>query len=230
MDLQRYKNETLSPEELEEYTQKLVRAKFDEDYRNKWRQKLLSEQEIQRSPSKELTENKSVNLFSYWKIAAAIILLLVIAIPSIIVLNRDVQYQVDTLIAADHFRNKEGGKKGSILSGELLREQAGLAFNNKDYHKANALYLQLIDKPDVQKSDYFFSAYCYLKLEEFDKSVEQFKAVQKIKTAPYREESNWYLSWALIKQEKLAEAKVLLAGIKKGEWRYEQAQELLKDF
>ncbi len=235
MNLQQYKNETLPEEQLEALTRKLVSAKLDQDHRNKWKQKLNKDHGIQRDSSEAIDAHRRFNLFAYWKIAAAVILVVVIAISSITFLNRGLQYQVDKLIVEAQFTNYEGGKKGTIISTdreiEVLQEQASLAFNKGKFREANALYLQLIELDKTQNDHYFFSGFCFLKLNEFDKSAEQFKAVQKINTEDsYQEEAKWFLSLALIKQEKKKEAQAALASIKKGEWKYLDAQKLLKAF
>lgn len=232
MKIQKYKRNELPQEELEALTRDLIQAKIRDDYKNKWKKKLREEQGIQREVKEEGGLRKMINLPLVWKVAAAILLLALIAIPIMYSPVGDAQNQALALIDTDVFVNKEGGKKGLSLDVEENRQQAARYFNQQRFAVANELYLELVKGGNVSQSDCFYLAYGYLKEAASTESVSYFYQARQMQTADnyLREEINWYLSLALLADGKLEDAQQELMGIKRGEWKYSSAQKLLGSF
>lgn len=116
-----------------------------------------------------------------------------------------------------------GGFKG-VANFDSSRTKGIMAFNEGDFKKA-ALQFEEIVSPNEE--DLHYLGLAYLKNGQYQKAIENLKK-GAVKTSRYREEANWFLSLAYLLDGQDANAKYWLDQIKKGDWQFEQAQDLLK--
>ncbi len=232
MKLTTYVKGELSDEELEKVTTKLVTAKVEADHRKRWVGILKNQHGLDREPPSGIKKTKRLRLRSLWKGVAAAVLVLALSVPAYQVWKGTLDKSVDQLIAADHFINREGDKKGGQSNFLILRQEAALAYNQQDYVEAKDLYQQLLDSDARERSDYFFSGLCQLKLEEPIGAAAQFYLArqQEANSDRFLPEIKWYLGLALVKAGDQAGAWKEWDTIEAGEWNYEEVQRMRQKY
>ncbi|MEL6973155.1 MAG: hypothetical protein AAFO02_23525, partial [Bacteroidota bacterium] len=78
IDLNQYKDGSVSKEELEEFTNAFMRAKYDNDRKERWQGLLASEQNFGRQENTQATKRISRRVFLWAASAAAVALIAVL--------------------------------------------------------------------------------------------------------------------------------------------------------
>ncbi|BFP42459.1 hypothetical protein FGF1_33040 [Flavobacteriaceae bacterium GF1] len=116
-----------------------------------------------------------------------------------------------------------GGFKG-IAKSDLNKTLGIRAFNNGDFEKA-ILQFERIASPNEE--DIHYLGLAYLKNGQYQKAIEQLKNGTS-ETSRFQEEANWFLSLAYVLDGEDKAARYRLGQIEKGEWQFDEAQELME--
>jgi len=226
MDLDKYKQGKLNEEDLDLFTGELVRAKFKQEQKEKWAQKLATKHQIQRTAPKA----KFIQLhFRKLAIAASILFILAL-IPF---LQNYLQPAVQQL-ADGYIENKlslpdvkRGTTSATIFD---LKKQAQDAYNNQAYQTASKAYEAVLNSNLAKNEDFLFAGLSYLYDGKSAQAIEKLElAKEKIKLGEkFWEETNWFLSLAYLKNEDFIKARQQLTQIIQTDGFYsDKAQKLL---
>ncbi|MCB0610753.1 MAG: hypothetical protein H6562_08590 [Lewinellaceae bacterium] len=228
-DIQKYREGSMSDEELERFTGKMVNLKLDNDLKNKWAGQLAQEHDLVRKPGAGgVFPLKGRLLWGLVSIAASI-LLITLFLPDLLRPEpRSARELASIYLEKDHLTDPT--VRGGDAARDELRSRAQEAFNKGDYKTAIDLRLELINRTPGDISDEFFLALAYLNNDQATNSIPLFQ--KTLETAPandnkFAEESAWFISLAYLKTGNLQAARDALLKIKEDEWRYAESRELL---
>ncbi len=224
--------ETLSTEELESISEKLIQAKFDREKRTAWEQRLKDEYGVE----KEIPQKEEKFKFSKLAIAAVIMCITGIIAYSIATFSTPsydtiVNESIKSLFIIDnHAVVTRGDEVLDIQISEAIK-----AYKNKEYDKSIARWDTILATENSKRnskgtSDYNI-ALCYLQKEVSDpkKAIEYLLEARKSKTI--QEEANWALALTYLQANQKNEAKDILEEIVEAkEYKYKKAEILLALF
>ncbi len=107
---------------------------------------------------------------------------------------------------------------------ESMMREAISAFNNENWSKATETFGSI--NPATQESIYY-QALSLFKNEKYEEAIQLFNN-DDLSDSVYAEEVKWYLGLAYILNGNLEAGTDVLKRINSGEWKYEEAQKLLK--
>jgi len=106
-----------------------------------------------------------------------------------------------------------------------VANRASTLYKDQKYAEALPLFLEILraepDNAEVQIT----LGICQLELERFEQANQTFSAVQN---PLFKDHAQWYLAMNFLKQSDMGNARTILETIQKGEYKYSQAQEILK--
>ena len=215
--IEEFLSDTTDMEKVDDILKTWITRTKDEELREELSQALENRYGVKRKPNKGIMLRYLSPILT---IAASLALLF-----TIYMFNQN-DVSADTLAQqylSTHSIQHPGGFKGAA-NFDANRAQAIMAFNEGDFEKA-ALQFDEIASPNEE--DLHYLGLAYLKNGQYQKAIENLiKGAEK--TSRYREEANWFLSLAYLLDGQDANAKYWLDQIKKGDWQFEQAQDLLK--
>ncbi|MCB0662369.1 MAG: hypothetical protein KDC24_06495 [Saprospiraceae bacterium] len=122
-------------------------------------------------------------------------------------------------------------RSGGQLEGEnqLKLNEALEAYADKNYSKAAIAFQNLAEiEPDNELYE-LYSGLSHLAAGHADTSIEILEVLQRKSSPSLREQIQWYLGLAYLKNDQKEEAKRTLSSIDEGEYRYEEAKKVLED-
>ncbi len=226
-DKEKYINNKMNSEELEQYTAKLLRAKFDKQRSGRW-QKLLKEGHGVDRKDKSDSDGSRRWLWGIAAVAASLLLLWIIN-P----LEQTSNALSPTELAQQYIYEQPYPNALTRKGPEVIpqiRLNAAEAYNAEDYPKAIRLGLQIANSPQANVSDCFFLAMSYLYLKDYPSAAKYFQQAQSFaqQTDDFQQESNWLLALTYLQMNEPQKAKALLQKIvAQKEWKMEKAEKLL---
>jgi tetratricopeptide (TPR) repeat protein len=211
--LQKYLNGQMEAEELEAYTERLIREKYDEERRVEWSTLLLTKHGVKREPP---LQSANRVLYLKWASGVAASLLLIVAMyfllaPSPLSPGQQLadQYLENLPIMADQKVMRKGG-----FQEEVIRIKANEAFIDHQYESAIELWTQLAARQKANGYDQFYLGISYLKQSapEPGKAITQLQAA-KAQNPELSQEADWVLALAYVKSGHSEEARTILENI-----------------
>ncbi|MEO1514042.1 MAG: hypothetical protein AAFV95_03490 [Bacteroidota bacterium] len=226
-NLKNYVNKEMTDESMNDFTRKLIHAKFDQEQKDEWAARLAEEQQVHRSPS---TGAKVRRFRSPLIVAiAAAIAILMVAVPLFYSGGTSSHDQLaDALLVETRLANPIT-RKGEIDESQMRLQMAD-AYNQFLYPQAIELGKQLVQSPTSQGQDFLFLGLSYLYEGQFEEAITHLSAVSQhpANGQNLEQESRWFLSLAYVKVGKLEEARNELRQIvEKEHWPSQKAVQLL---
>lgn len=110
---------------------------------------------------------------------------------------------------------------------EHFYSQGMAAYSAGNYGDA-LMYLKKVSKEDsVYKDALLYSGICQLVLKNSNDAIRMFEKLEK-NDEVYSQQVNWYVALAYLQSDRPKEAKNKLLKIKRGDFKYQESQELLK--
>lgn len=223
----KFTDENLQGEELENFTEKFLTAKFDRDRKQRW-QKILAEKHGVHPPLSKKPKSKAKVLFLWMGVIAAAIVLLFILNPGFLQLKSSSYQQLaDNYLAKDFFQNQDISKGEEDV--ELLKLNAVSAYNSQNFSTAIENYEKIIALNEQESEHLFFLGMSYLYDKNYAKAIEMLSPIAAAENgSKFNLEAQWYLSLAHLKNKNPKQAKLLLEIIKNGTWNADKASQLLE--
>jgi|GEM_PF-5858452 len=222
-DIKKIVDQSVSPEEQEQLIEQLFDNKFDKELRSKWESKLEKEYETPHRATNKSNSNykKIFYLFTIAAIVALLIILLIVLKPF------SAQLSAETIahqyIASSELYDIRASK--GIINDEGNRIEAITTFNKKSYQQSIDAYRSI---ESLSTQDFYYMGLSHIRLSQYH---EASKALEKaLKTGPsdqLKQEINWYLGLSYV-LDSSDHATKQLAIIKKGDWKYQEAQALIE--
>ena len=227
-NLESYKKGEMMPAELEELTAHLMHAKFDNDRKNRWKQMLDEDSGINRTAPVIPLKPKSRRIFMWVTAVAAVLLLLFVSKPFMdSFMSPSYDQLADQYITENFFENR-GDIKGD-QGIEQTNLDAVFAYNNQDFPTAITNFKTIVNGESANDEHYLFLGLSYLYTEQYKNAAETLSIVISLfPDTKFRQETQWFLALAHLKNDNLAQGKSALLSINQGMWNYDKAQKLLK--
>lgn len=227
--LDKYKKGDMTPEELEEFTDVFMRAKFDNDRKTRWENTLQTSFKVDRERVRGSKIIPQRRLISYLAIAAAAVLLFTVIRPAFLATTTTYAQLTDQFISQDFYENLSGIKGDQDT--DQLNLRAVYAYNQKDFTTAISLYQQLIERGAANDEQYFFLGLSYFYDRQYATAIKYLDTTSEIyPDSKFKQETNWFLALAYLKNGELEKGKVILRSIQSGMWNHDKAQQLLDTF
>lgn len=225
-NLTKYLKGELSEKELDDFTKKLVQAKFDKEKKEQWSRLLEEEHGIKRKADKP-----KVTPFSprFLKAAAAIALIIVALFFYPRLVKPSLEQLADNYLKYEKFEGRSTRKGADEIS--LLRMQAMTAYDASKYQEAIGIYNKILELEKNSLDDRFYLALNALYLKKYENAIHYFLEARTMGADGndrFREEINWFLSLTYLKSGAPEKAKIELAKISVNEWNFEKAQQMLE--
>lgn len=223
----KFTDENLKGEALEAYTEQFLRAKFDRDRKNRWG-KMLAENHGVAPPVRGQAKKKPRILYLWVGAIAAAILLLFIFKPAFMQFSTGgYQQMADNFLQEDFFQNQEISK--GELNIEQLKLDAASAYNRRDFSTSIDRYEDLLSSGQAESQHIFFLGLSYLYGKNYPKAIEMLALFLENKDTPgFKQEAQWFLALAYLKNEEPDKARSFLKLVKEGNWNAEKARQLLQ--
>jgi len=228
-ELDKFKNRDLKPKEEEQFLRKLVKNKHKFEQKAKWSEILAKEEQITRLQQKKTKRIKRVYL---WVTAAAAAGILFFVIPPLLYQQESPKVLAHQLLEADIFPNptiRKGLEEVSEVS--ELRQAAATVYGLANYPEAQKLYAQIIGTPEAILDDYLYLGLSQLYVGQVRLAIsnlERALVLSEEKEGRFNQELNWFLALSYLKNDNFDKAQKFLDKIKPRDWKYEEAQSLLK--
>ena len=111
---------------------------------------------------------------------------------------------------------------------DLVLENAVLAYSKGNYQSAASSFQQLSQNDPNDISFQFYLAVAQLGAKENDASISLFQNIISTEGHPFKEQSQWYLALAFLQNNNMESAKKSLDEIQSGQFKYKEAQQILK--
>ncbi len=228
-DLEKYRKGSMTEEELDHFSGKLIAAKLDQDLKNKWAHQLAGTHGVERGP--QGLKRSVWRKFYPWTLGvAASLLLLALVLPGLWKSQKG-----DPVALADFYLDRENFSDPSVRGGDSpddqLRVQARNAFNQGQFKEAITFRKKVIASNNADIQDYFFLALSYLNDGQAAKSIPVFEKTLELapeNEARFAQEAAWFIALAHLKTGNPEAGKNALLHIKTNDWRYPEAQTLLR--
>jgi tetratricopeptide (TPR) repeat protein len=211
--------------------ERMLHAKFDQDKKEAWADKLANEYGIVRKNSGAAPHQSKVRtLFFRLSAVAAVLLLLLVAVPMLNTDKNSGAELADAYLSTEIYPAPADRKSAFDLTSQ--RSAASDAYKLGNYEEAIELWEKIIQKnPSEATIDRFYLGLSQLYSQQPDLAIDNLlKALPlSVEEERFTEEINWFLGLAYVKAEKTEEAKAQLESIRPEEWNYSLAQELLSD-
>lgn len=218
-----YTKRDISPEELEETSERFLQEMFNDELRRKWSQKLAQEQHLER-------KGTSRKIRILWMAGIAASLLLGIVTWQFLSESVSSKKELVAMYLEDYVVNDETRKGGA--GDELLRQESIEAYNREDFVQAAILRQQVVDRDSaVTKADLYYLGLSYL-YQEPPQAQKAIPILEKSSQLPGRRfalEGQWYLALAYIVNNEDDKARPILEQlIDLQQWKAEEAAALLQ--
>ena len=226
-NINKYKQGQFSVEELESFTYDFMRAKYDEDRKDRWQGILANTYGMKREGNPERQVLPFRKIMPWIGAAAAAILIGLFLVPFDQTITEQTYAQmVDQFLQEDFLDNQ------SIIKGDQdasqLNIEAILAYNQQDFTTAINKYQAFIATGNASNEQYFFLGMSYLYNEQYaDASLSLQEVTSNDPSQKFLSEAQWFVALAYLKNEQLTEARSTLLSIETTDWNYEKAQRLL---
>ncbi len=222
----KFTDENLKGEELETFTKKFLKAKFDRDRKRRW-SKILEEKHGIAPPGDKQHKRKVRTFYLWLGTAAAIALLFLMYITYLQTEKYSYQELAGNYLEQSFFQNKELSK-GDLDIGQLTID-ATAAYNRKEFDRAIDNYEKVIALGAGESEDFFFLGLSYLYTQNQLRAIEILSSLKENeKTGKFENETTWFLALAYLQNKEPEKAKPLLLEIKNSEWNNQAAKELLE--
>ncbi len=226
---EKYTNPEITPQEMDELTGKLLRAKFDRDKKEKWADMLEKQHQIRRGEMRLHVAAR--NTQKWWLLVAASLLL---PVAAYLLLWR--QPDASALQLADAYLTEEKIPEPQTRKGEMeilmWSQKATEAYNDGKYQEAIKWWneLQAEKRRGMTPEDYFFLAVSHLRLNNPEAAIENFGHLRELgaETSKFQVEATWMLALAHLKAGHTAAATKELQQVVHDGWRAEKARKLLE--
>lgn len=214
---QEFLNEETSLDKMDNTLKEWVGRVMDDEIRTEISNSLKDDFGITRTPKKVFVLKHIRPILA----TAASIALLV----SIVLFNQDniapdalaIQY-----LSAQQLQHP-GGSKGTSLP-DANRTKAIKAFNEGDFAKAVGDFKKIESPRD---EDSYYLGLAYLKTGQYQNAIETLQNCTK-ESVRFEQETNWFIALSLLMDGKYMDAERKLEQIKQGDWKHDEANELLK--
>lgn len=211
--------------------ERMLNAKFDQEKKTDWAEKLANEYGVVRKNSGAASNQAKVRtLFFRLSAAAAVLLLLLVAVP---MFNSDKNKGLEL---ADAYLSTEiypaPADRKSALDLTSQRSAASDAYKFGNYDEAIERWEEIIQSnPSEATIDRFYLGLSQLYNQQPDLAIDNLLLALPLSVEEERftEEINWFLGLAYVKAGNTKEARAQLEAIQSAEWNYNLAQELLSD-
>ena len=134
---------------------------------------------------------------------------------------------------ADNFLQEDFFQNQDISKGELniaqLKLDAASAYNRKDFTTSIDRYEELLSSGQAESQHIFFLGLSYLYGKNYPKAIEMLTLFLENKdTLNFKQEAQWFLALAYLKNEEPDKARTFLKMVKEGHWNTEKATQLLE--
>lgn len=113
------------------------------------------------------------------------------------------------------------------IEGASNLEKALRYYSEEDFGSA-VLSFQRVQTDSMTAGDIFYFANALLAVNEFEQAEPKLESIVDNRENPFWQQTKWYLAITYLKLEKLEKIQSLLDLINVGEYRYEEAQEIIK--
>ena len=220
----RYFSEHDSLNEQERKTRLFLKQKFESQFRQEWEKKLAAF--VLQNLSQAL-KKRTLSILRVTSIAASIAFLLFAAFYLL-----DFGAQKDPLTLAEAMVNEQlfehPGNTKSLQNVAELRSTAEDAYNQKQYRKAIQAWQQIISENGASAEDRFYLGLAYLYNQQYGNAIQELENKPSAETDQFIQERQWFLALAFILNQQNEKAKTILNQIQVQDWKYQEAQELLK--
>ncbi|KAA3623645.1 MAG: tetratricopeptide repeat protein [Bacteroidetes bacterium] len=222
----KFTDDNLQGEELEAFTEKFLRAKFDRDRKKRWG-KILEEKHGINPPGTEPRRRKGRTIYLWMGAVAAAVVLLFLAYPLFFnASENNYQQLADNYIQEEFFQNQEISKGDQDI--ETLEINAATAYNNKAFETAIENYDKIVEAGAAEDRHIFFLGLSHLYQGNYQQAIETLSGfVENEDFNSFQLEASWFLALAYIKHNEPEKAKPFLEEIQKGSWNRQKAQNLL---
>lgn len=191
---------------------KAVSVMLRKNLKGQFKDELLSKHGVQKK------QHKGTFRISRWAGSIAASLLLIGA--TMFLLRPSNNY--DSLMA-DYISESPMEHPGMLKgSDDNTRETAIIAYKKKEWTKAIEAFSS-IGRPSA--NDLFYKALSSFYGKNYKQAIAEFETLP---AANYAEEVNWYLALSYLKTANFSKAKALLQDIGSDDWKFKEAQKLLK--
>lgn len=227
IDLNQYKNGNVSKEELEEFTNAFMRAKYDEDRKNRWQGMLGQQQNLHRDKPDQPARPLRKRIFLWVASAAAVAAILFIMLFGPGITTTNYEQLADAYLTEEFYENREDSRGDQDV--EQINLRAIFAYNNKDFSTAIDHYETIVGNGQANDEHHFFLGLSYLYEERPDAAIRNLLRVPELNaSSKFLQEHRWFLALAYLKNKQVDEGKAALLSIQPGEWKYQEAQRLLE--
>ena len=228
IDLNQYKKGGVTKEELEEFTNAFMRAKYDDDRKERWQSLLTTEQNFRRDVDDQRTRPIGRRVFLWAASAAAVALVAYLMVFGLGPSPTTYEQLADNYLTGEFYENREGDSRGE-QDVEQINLQASSAYNQKDFATAIARYETIIARGLANDRHHFFLGLSYLYTAAYEDAITNFLKVPELNaSSKFIQEYRWFLALAYLKNEQLDEGEAVLRSIQAGDWKYTEAQALLQ--
>ena len=226
-DIKKYRQGNMQAEELDNFTRKFLNAKFNADKKNRWEKVLKEQHGVDRNTPSLKPKTKTRKLYMLAAAVAAAILLLLVVNPIIQSFSSPSYEQLASNFIEQGFYENQDVSKGDE-NVEQLKLNAVFAYNQKDFPTAIKHWEAVVSSGSADGTAYFFLGLSYLYNKRYDEASTKLQKVGGFEDGnKFKEETQWFLSLAYLKNGDLEDAKITLTSIEEGMWNYDKALQLL---
>lgn len=209
----------MSSEEEKSFLNKNMTVIVEKQLKKRYAETLEKQHGVTRvqGSNKGKSTNSKIRILSIISSVAAMFVLALFIWPNS---NSPIQLS-NNFIQKDFYENKSI-KRGGVNS-DLIRSEAVLAYNDKNFTKAISKY-KLLDV--ATNEDNFFLAMSFLYNKDYNPAALQFEELLLLKGFKYEEEVKWFASLAFINNNQIEKARLTLNEINL--WKKSDAQTLLE--
>ena len=110
----------------------------------------------------------------------------------------------------------------------VLLEKAISAYAKQDFQNASDAFEQLSQSEPENSSYLFYQAIAQLGAQKNVEAIARFEIIMANENHPFKEQARWYMALAYLKKGNADKTKDLLTTIQLGQFKYKEAQEVLK--
>jgi len=213
-------NEVYTDVEKEAIIAKALNEMLDQEQRKWWSRELDKKYKVRRSLDTQNRKVRFLPLYRWMAVAASILVFIVVWQRS----GPDLSTMSAHYIA-DSYIMHPGLTKGTYQSDVELQSQAIDAYRAKNFENAINLFVSIQEKSE---EDIFFSGITYMQLSKYDEALSQFQLLEDSNNTRYHEELNWLMALNHNELNNYEAARQRLQQIQENEWKYSEAQKLLK--
>ncbi len=228
INLNQYKNGNVSQEELEEFTNVFMRAKYDNDRKTRWQGLLANQENFLRNTSNSTSKGLSRRVFLWTASAAAVALIAFLLLYGPGPSPSSYEQLADNYLTTEFYENREEDDRGE-QDVEQINQEAISAYNQKDFSTAIARYEAIIISGQANDRHYFFLGLSHLYTAAYQEAINHLLQVPLLNpSSKFMQEHRWFLALAYLKNNQVSEGKTILQSIPAGSWKYQEAQDLLE--